>query len=399
MAAAVLPLLTACKEEVRQQRTDPMVTVVAAHRGPLPFVINATGEVEPNRTVAVQSLVSGMLTSVQFTEGQEVREGQVLFQVDSRPFSAELARVRATLARDEAQLARARSDSARVSSLARDGYVTQQQLDQTFGEVNALAATVDADRASVERAELDLANTTIRAPINGRTGAMAIRAGNLVRAQADPPLVTINELSPVLVRFSVPETEFEEMRRRDGLDQALPVKITAGLRPDSASVTTGTLAFVNNTVDRATGSVLLKARVANRDRMLWPGQYVSVALELAIDQDAVTVPTQSIVTTPTGSFVLVVNESNIAERKPVRVGRTTGPLVKIDSGLVGGESVITEGQNKLTAGTKVQVRDGSAAVPTALSDEAPASPVPATQVPAEPAAPVTPAVTPTGGPR
>ncbi len=372
--------------------------LVAAHRGPLPFVINATGEVEPNRTVAVQSLVSGMLTSVQFTEGQEVREGQVLFQVDSRPFSAELARVRATLARDEAQLARARSDSARVSSLARDGYVTQQQLDQTFGEVNALAATVEADRASVERAELDLANTTIRAPISGRTGAMAIRAGNLVRAQADPPLVTINELSPVLVRFSVPETEFEEMRRRAGLDQALPVKITAGLRPDSSSVTTGTLAFVNNTVDRATGSVLLKARVANRDRMLWPGQYVSVALELAVDNDAITVPTQAIITTPTGSFVLVVSESNIAERKPVRVGRTTGPLVKIDSGLVGGESVITEGQNKLTAGTKVQVRDGSA-VPTALSDEAPASTVPATQVPAEPTAPVTPAATQTGGPR
>lgn len=354
-----LPLVAACSERSTPQRSVPVVTVNDAERGPLPFVIAATGEVEANRTVAVQSLVSGMLDRVSITEGQEVREGQVLFQIDPRPFSAELARVRATLVRDEAQLARARSDSTRFAALARDGYVTRQQVDQTFGEVNALAATVAAGRATVERAELDLANTTIRAPISGRTGQLAIRAGNLVRAQSDPPLVTINELSPILVRFSVPEVDFEQMRYRAGLDKALPVRITTGVRVDSVLETVGTLAFVDNMVDRSTGSVLLKARVQNKDRMLWPGQYVNVELELSVDRDAVTVPTQSVITTPTGAFVFVVNDSSKAIRMPVVVGRTTGPLVKIDSGLVGGERVVVEGQNRLNDGASVQLRDSS----------------------------------------
>lgn len=358
-AAALLSLfvLASCREQTRPQRSVPVVTVASVTRGLLPFVITATGEVEANRTVAVQSLVSGMLTSVAIAEGQEVRQGQVLFQIDPRPFTAELARVRATLLRDEAQLVRARSDSTRFAALARDGYVTRQQLDQTFSEVNALAATVDAGRATVERAALDLENATVRAPISGRTGQLAIRAGNLVRAQAEPPLVTINELTPVLVRFSVPEGDFEEMRRRAGLDQALPVRVTPGQRADSGRSTTGTLAFVDNMVDRSTGSVLLKARVQNADRVLWPGQFVTVGLELSVDKDAITVPTQAVVTTPTGAFVFVVDDSSRAVRTPVRVGRTTGPLVKIDSGLVGGEPIVIEGQNRLSDGARVQLRD------------------------------------------
>lgn len=357
--AALLFMLTAsaCREQAPPQRTTPVVSVATAMRGPLPFVVTATGEVEPNRTVAVQSLVSGMLTQVAFTEGQEVRQGQVLFQVDPRPFRAELDRVRATLSRDQAQLVRARADSTRFADLARDGYVTRQQLEQAFGDVNALAATVDAGRASVARAQLDLENATVRAPISGRTGQLTIRAGNLVRAQSDMALVTINELSPVLVRFSVPENDFEEMRRRAGLDQALRVRVTPGQRADSGIGTTGTLAFIDNRVDRATGSVLLKARVENADRLLWPGQFVTVGLELSIDADAITVPSEAVLTTSTGSFVFVVNDSGRATRTPVRLGRTTGPRVKIDSGLVGGEQIVVEGQNRLADGAQVQLRD------------------------------------------
>lgn len=356
VVALVLPLALfgACKKEGGPpQRPTPTVSVQTATKGPLPYVVEANGQVEPNRTVAVQSLVSGQLTRIAIAEGDEVRQGQVLFQIDARPFRAELDRVKATLARDEANLTRARADSARFAALAKDGYVTKQQLDQTFAEVGSLAATVAAGRAQLERAEIDLENTTIRAPIGGRTGQLLYRAGSLVRATTDQ-LVTINELRPVLVRFPVPERDFEELRRRAGVDQKLRVRITPG-GGDSTNAIDGTLTFVDNQVDRASGSVLLKATAPNQDRALWPGQFVNVALTLSVDSDAVTVPSQAVVTSGTNTFVYTMVD-NVARRTPVKVGRQAGLVSKIDSGLVGGEQVIIEGQTRLTDGAKVQLR-------------------------------------------
>src|SRR5690606_36414970 len=200
---------------------------------------------------------------------------------------------------------------------------------------------------------------------------IACRVGSLLRAQAAPPLATIKELSPVLVRCSVPEGDCEEMRRRAGLDRALRVRITPGQTADSLRSTFGTLTFVDNTVDRATGSVLLKARVENTDRMLWPGQFVQVGLELSVDSDAVTVPTQAVVNTPNGSFVFVVDDSSRVRRTPVRVGRTSGGIAKIDDGLAGGEPIVIEGQNRLADGALVQRRDTTRATNgarTAMAD-------------------------------
>lgn len=356
VVALVLPLALfgACKKEGGPpQRPTPTVSVETATKGPLPYVVVANGQVEPNRTVAVQSLVSGQLTRIAIAEGDEVSEGQLLFQIDPRPFRAELERVRATLARDDATLARARADSARFASLARDGYVTKQQLDQTFAEVGSLAATVAAGKAQLARAEFDLDNTTIRAPIKGRTGQLLYRAGSLVRATTDQ-LVTINELRPVLVRFPVPERDFEELRRRAGVDQKLRVRITPN-GGDSTNAIDGTLTFVDNQVDRASGSVLLKATAPNQDRALWPGQFVSVALTLSVDSGAVTVPSQAVVTSGSNTFVYTMVD-NVARRTPVKVGRQAGLVSKIDSGLVGGEQVIVEGQTRLTDGAKVQLR-------------------------------------------
>lgn len=352
---ALLALAGACKEQPRPQRAAPVVSTDSARKGPLPYVVTANGEVEPNRTVAVQSQVSGMLTRVAIAEGDEVSQGQVLFQIDQRPFRAEVDRVQGTLSRDLATLQRARSDSARFAALAKDGYITRQQLDQAFAEAGSLAATVSAGRASLEAAQLALENTTVRAPISGRTGQLAIKAGNLVRAQAEPALVTINELRPVLVRFTVPERDFEEMRRRSGLDKPLAARITPGAG-DTARSVMGTLTFIDNVVDRATGSVLLKARVANENRALWPGQFVTVGLELSVDQDAVTVPTVSVVTTATGAYVYLLDAESKAKRVAVKVGRLAGPVTKIDSGLVGGEQVIVEGQSRLADGAKVELR-------------------------------------------
>ncbi len=354
LSSVALLALAACKEPQRPPRPAPVVSTMTATKGPLPFIVSANGQIEPNRTVAVQSLVSGMLTRVAIAEGDEVAQGQVLFQIDSRPFRAELDRLQSTLARDQATLVRARGDSVRFAGLAKDGYVTRQQLEQTFAEASALAATVAAGKASLERARLDLENTTIKAPISGRTGQIMLRVGSLVRAQADPALLTINELQPVLVRFAVPEQAFEEMRRRSGLDQALLVNIVPNVG-DSSQKITGTLIFIDNAVDRATGTVLLKARVPNADRSLWPGRFVSVGLELSVDQDAITVPSEAVVTTTNGAFVYVVEEGK-AKRVVVKVGRPAGTLVKLDSGLVGGEQVIIEGQNRLQDGAKVELR-------------------------------------------
>lgn len=354
LLTATLVGLQACKDPPRPQRAAPVVSVKNATIGPLPYIVVANGEVEANRTVAVQSLVSGMLTKVAIGEGDEVRAGQVLFQIDSRPFRAELDRVSGNLSRDEAQLVRARADSTRFAGLAKDGYVTKQQLDQTFADVSALVATVAADRAAVQSAQLDLDNTTIRAPIAGRTGQLAIQEGNLVRAQSEPPLITINELRPVLVRFSVPERDFVEMRNRAGLDKPLSVTVRPNVG-DSTHHTTGTLSFINNVVDRATGSVLLKARVANEQRNLWPGQFVTIGLELSIDSNAVTVPAEAVVTAASGTYVYVFQEGT-AKRVNVKVGRQSANVVKLDSGLVGGEQVIVEGQNRLSDGAKVDLR-------------------------------------------
>ena len=349
-----LVLAAGCQEPPRPPRPATVVAVRPADRGRLPYLVRANGEVEAGRTVAVQSLVSGMLTAVRFTEGDEVAEGQVLFQLDPRPFQAALDRARGALARDEAVLTRARADSVRFAQLARDGYVTQQQLDQAFAEAGAAAATVSADRAAVQAAEIDLENTTIRAPIAGRTGQLALKAGNLVRAQAEPPLVTINALRPVFVRFSVPERDFAELRARAGLGRALKVAVRASVA-DSAPAATGTLTFVDNVVDKATGSVLLKAQVANEGRALWPGQFVTVAMELAVDTAAVTVPATAVVTSASGAAVFVMAEGT-ARRVPVTIARQVGELVVIASGLAGGEPVIVEGQSRLADGAKVELR-------------------------------------------
>jgi multidrug efflux system membrane fusion protein len=343
----------ACKEPPKPQRPVPTVSVTTTKPAPLPYVVTANGQVEPNRTVAVQSLVSGQLTRVAIAEGDEVREGQVLFQIDARPFRAEVERLQSTLARDEATLVRARGDSVRFASLAKDGYVTKQQLDQAYAEASALAATVAAGRASLQRARLDLENTTVKAPIAGRTGQLLYKAGSLVRAAADQ-LVTINELRPVLVRFPVPERDFEELRSRAGLDKPLDVMVMPN-SSDSTRNVMGTLTFVDNQVDRATGSVLLKARVANEDRHLWPGQFVTVTLQLSVDENAITLPSEAVVTSGANTFVYLM-EAGKARRASVKVGRPAGTLVKIDSGLVGGEQVIVEGQARLRDGAPVQLR-------------------------------------------
>lgn len=353
VAAALL--LTACEEPPPPPRPAPVVGTATVQRGAIPFVVIANGQVEPNRFVAVQSQVTGMLARVAFAEGDDVRQGQVLFEIDPRPFRAELERTQGVLARDEAQLSRARTDSARYQTLARDGYVTREQYDQIQADVRALSATVAADRAAVDRARFDLSNATVRAPIAGRTGQLAFREGNVVRALDGATLVTINEVRPVLVRFAVPEADFAELRSRTGLDKPLPAKVRPSVG-DTARRIDGVLAFVDNAIDQSTGAVTLKVRVPNTDGALWPGQFVQLSLELDIEVDAVTVPAQAVVQVADAYFVFTMTDEGKARRVPVTLGRQAGQRVLITAGLNGGEQVIVDGQQRIADGMAVQRR-------------------------------------------
>src|SRR5213075_2168618 len=216
----------------------------------------------------IEAQVNGILQRVSFAEGQEVGNGQVLFQIDPRPYQAVLNQARAQLTRDEAIAANTRRDATRYAALVKEGYVTGSQADQAEAAAVSAAATVAADRASVQKAGLDVANTTIRAPIAGRTGSLLVRMGNLVKANSDPPLVVINQIQPILVRFSVPQSQFPDIQRYYRSGNALQVRATpsegTGIPID------GSLAFVDNNVDSTTGTVLLKARFSNPEGTMWP---------------------------------------------------------------------------------------------------------------------------------
>jgi membrane fusion protein, multidrug efflux system len=306
------------------------------------------------QTVAVESQVNGILNRVTFAEGQDVQAGQVLFQIDSRPYVAVLEQARGQLARDVAQAANARRDAARYGALVKEGYVTTSQADQAEATAASAAATVEADRATVARAALDVANSTVRAPISGRTGSLLVRQGNLVKANSDPPLVIINQIQPILVRFSVPQSQFPDIQRYYRGGNALLVRATPS--EGSGATLSGTLAFVDNNVDSTTGTVLLKARFANPEGSLWPGQYTNVQLQLFVDPNALTLPAPAVMTGQQGTYVYTVDSAGSAKQRPVQVSRTVDSLSVISSGVKEGEQVIIDGQSRLVPGSKVTIK-------------------------------------------
>jgi membrane fusion protein, multidrug efflux system len=353
-AAVALCVAAACsKSDPPRQPTVP-VSVTTVKRAMIPFVVTANGLAEPMQTVAVEAQVGGILNRVTFAEGANVQAGQVLFQIDPRPYVAVLEQARAQLARDEAIAANARRDAARYAALIKEGYVTGSQADQAEATAASAAATVAADRAAVSRAALDVANTTIRAPISGRTGGLLVRQGNLVRTTSQPPLVVINQIQPILVRFAVPQSQFPDIQRYYRGGNALLVRATPS---EGAGIPLeGTLAFVDNNVDSTTGTVLLKARFSNPEGTLWPGQYVNVALQLYVDPNALTLPAPAVLTGQRGTYVYTIDSAGTARQRPIQVTRTVDSVAVIASGLREGERVITDGQSRLIPGSKVTIK-------------------------------------------
>jgi membrane fusion protein, multidrug efflux system len=354
IAAVVLMAGAACSKKDPPRQPAVPVSVTNVRRVSVPYVVTANGVAEPMQTVAVESQVNGILNRVTFAEGQPVQVGQVLFEIDPRPYVAVLDQARAQLARDVAMAASAQKDAARYAALVKEGYVTGSQADQAEANATSAQATVVADRANVQKAALDVANTTIRSPIAGRTGSLLVRQGNLVKANSTPPLVVINQIQPILVRFAVAQSQFPDIQRYYRGGNALQVRATPS--EGSGVPLMGTLAFVDNNVDSTTGTVLLKARFSNPEGTMWPGQYMSVALQLYVDANALTLPAPAVLTGQQGTYVYTIDSAGTAKQRPVQVSRTVDSLAVIASGLSDGEQVIVDGQSRLIPGSKVAIK-------------------------------------------
>jgi multidrug efflux system membrane fusion protein len=357
----MIVLGVACAKPPAQQAPPVPVQVEPVTRISAPLTIESNGVVEPLQTVAVQAQVGGTLETVAFNEGDDVKAGQLLFQLDPRPFQAALRQAEATLARDEAQAASAERDAERYKALAEKDYVTKSQADQTVAAAAALQATVLADTAAVDYARLNLGYATIRTPISGRTGRLLLRKGNLVKANAEP-LIVINQLRPILVRFPIVQHDFPAVQRRN-LGGPVPVRVVTA---DSGKVgEVGALAFLDNAVDSLTGTVTGKARFENGGNELWPGEYVRVSLELDVQSNATAIPTRALRAGQQGNYVFVVGNDKVATVRPVSVGRAvgTGEFTTIDNGLEPGEMVVVDGQSRLTPNARVDVKSAVADPP------------------------------------
>jgi membrane fusion protein, multidrug efflux system len=348
---AVLSAVSGCSKPETPPPPPVPVMVATAERRAVPFELAATGTVEPIQTVAVQPQVSGPVMRIAFREGQEVTKGQVLFQLDPRPFQAALAQAEGLLQRDQAQAANAEQDAKRYSALAEKEYVTAQQYDAARTSAAASTATLAASRAAVEQARLNLQYATIRAPISGRTGSLRVREGNLVRTTDATPLVTINQIKPILVRFAVPATNLPAIQRYRGDRIVVTAAPTGG-----GTTSEGALSFVDNAVDTTTGTILLKGTFPNADGALWPGEFVNVRLRLYVQPDALVVPASAVVSGQQGSFVFVIQADSSAATKPVKVDRATDQFAVVTGEVRPGDRVVTDGQLRLRDGSKVQIK-------------------------------------------
>ncbi len=337
------------------------VTVANVARQDVAVEVRAIGHVEPFTTVAVKARVGGQVIRVGFREGQDVRRGDLLFQIDPRPYQAALAQARAQLERDRAIARNAEEDVKRYTDLVQKDYVTREQYDATRATAAAALASAKADEAAVQNAQLQLSYCTVTAPISGRAGSVLVYPGNMVKGNDDNPLVVLNQIQPVYVSFSVPESSLGQIRER--LRPGGKMKVSAAASGNPSKSQTGELSFLNNSVDPGTGTILLKGTFPNENEALWPGEYVDVVLTLATEPKAIVVPSQAVQTGQAGQYVWVVKNDLTVESRPVTVARTQGPLSIVAKGLEEGERVVTDGQLRLAPGAKVQVRklEGKAA--------------------------------------
>ena len=382
LTGSVVFFLTSCSgKKSEQPKVMPAAPVIVETvlRKSVPIQLRAIGNVEAYTTVGIKAQIGGTLSRVHFTEGQDVQKGSLLFTIDPRPFEAALKQAEAALARDRAQYENAKKDAGRYAELVKKGYVSQEQYEQLRTNADALESVVQADMSQVENAKLQLQYCFINAPVSGRTGNLLLHEGNLVKANADTPMVVINQIQPVNVTFSVPEKNLSEVRK---YMTGGKLGVEAFLSAEDKSPAKGGLSFIDNTVDTSTGTIMMKASFPNQDRRLWPGQFVNVVMTLTVQQDAIVVPSAAVQTGQQGQFVYVV-KGDKAELRTITAGVDYEGMTVIDKGIVPGEQVVTDGQIRLSPGAKIAIRtpgqQGQAASPAgpAGGPQAPAAPGPA----------------------
>jgi multidrug efflux system membrane fusion protein len=342
--------LGACRKDdaaaARGGRPVAVRTAVAQEKS-APVEVHAVGRIVSNRTVALRPQVSGVLLAARFAEGQRVAEGQVLLEIDPRPYAASLAEARALREQARVRAENARADAARLADLAAKDFVGKQEADTGRANAAAADAAVAAAEAAVQRAELNLSWCTIRSPVSGRTGRLLVQPGNLVTAATPEAIVTIEQVRPVFASFAIPERHLSLLKARG---KAQPVRV----RTSGGAEVTGTVDFIDNAVDPATGTILLKARIANDDEALWPGQIVDVTVALADRAKAIVVPSAAVSQGQQGDYVFVVKGDRTVELRTVAVDQVLEDEAVIGRGLAAGETVVTEGQLKLVPGAKVE---------------------------------------------
>jgi len=354
-------LASACSNgKAKNSVPPPPVLVGLATKKTVPVEIRAIGNVQPYSTVMVKSKVGGELVRVHFIEGQDVKKGDLLLTIDPRPYEAALKETEANLQRDLARARNATEDARRYESLIQRKVVSTQQYDKIRSDADALEATVVADRAAVENANIQLDYCSIRSPIDGRTGSLAVKQGNIIKAD-DIPLIVINQIVPIDVSFSVPEQFLPEIQKRMASKK---LQVIASSPQSDERLETGTITFVDNAVDTGTGTIRLKGSFANRERKLWPGQFVNVVLTLTEEPNVVVVPSQAIQTGQEGQYVFVVKPDLTVESRQVVAGRTINGETVIQKGLQVDERVVTDGQLRLYPGARVEVKTPDSAAAT-----------------------------------
>jgi multidrug efflux system membrane fusion protein len=348
-----------CSNEKSNKPVSPPIpiTVGTVSQKTVPVELRVVGNVQAFSTVTIKSKVGGELTRVHFTEGHDVRKGDLLFTIDPRPYEAALKQAEANLQKDLAQTKHAQEDARRYEFLIQKGVVARQQYDKFRTEAEALEAAVLADRAAVENAKIQLGYCSIHSPIDGRTGSLMVKQGNIIKAD-DVNLIVIHQIVPIDVAFSVPEQNLQEIKKYMALGK---LQVDALVPSNNERPEQGTVTFVDNAVDTSTGTIRLKGTFANRERKLWPGQFVNVVLTLTREPNAIVVPSQAIQTGQQGQYVYVVKQDLTVESRPVVVGRFVSNETVVQKGLLAGEKVVTDGQLRLYPGARVEIKTSDSA--------------------------------------
>lgn len=348
-------LLTACpskKAEAPKGRPPAVVMVALSSQQDVPVQLKAIGSMEASESITIKTQISGELTHVAFREGADVEKGALLFRIDSRPYLAALKKAEAAVTRDRVVMENAKRNYERYRQLVKEGIVTEEQAEGYRTTAESAAATMAAGQAEVDNARAQLAYCTITAPISGRLGQLSVDRGNVVKAN-ETALVTINKLTPIHATFTVPEKELPEIKRQMASGR---LELNASI-PDAAAISEkGILTFIDNSVDPTTGTIRLKGTFENRQKHLWPGQFVNLSIILSVRKNVVVVPSQAVQVGQKGQFVFVVKPDATAEMRTVTTGPVTNGITIVDAGLQAGEQVVVDGHMRVVPGGKVDIK-------------------------------------------